>query len=60
MRWLGILSLVTFMGCVLSLNSSMLQAQNASSPLGMFEGHGDGSAFLRLPFLPALPVARHS
>jgi TolB protein len=42
MRRLGILSLITLMGCVLSLNSSsLLQAQNATAPVGIFEGHGD-------------------
>jgi hypothetical protein len=42
MRRLGILSLITLMGCVLSLNSSsFLQAQNAAARVGIFEGHGD-------------------
>ncbi|MGO9083771.1 MAG: TolB family protein [Candidatus Sulfotelmatobacter sp.] len=41
MRRLGILSLVTFVGCILSLSSSLLQAQNASAPVGIFEAHGD-------------------
>src|SRR5271157_2485081 len=41
MRRLGILSLITLMACVLSLNSSLLTAQNTTAPLGIFESHGD-------------------
>jgi len=41
MRKLGILSLIMLVGSALSLGSSLVWAQTAASPIGIFEAHSD-------------------